>query len=273
MPEISQFLKTSIEVTDPILPYFYENDSLLNEGFLVLVDPDRLKCWPSQANAVNNDVVKNLVPGGIDSTVVAPVSATFERKGFNFQARTNTNYMRIATAEELDVAAMGSPDMAFIVWLTRDADYATDSYQLLMGAGTSSSVAANFFFYIRLQTNGQSVQFGVSNGTLIKSINLSTAQAAAFNGALLGTTVQLVCAIEGGKLKIFMNGAQDAVPVDAPAKPYSVPSGGIWRMHSGFSAPSFKGVIKRYGIAKLGFGVTAEQIATEDWNINNQRQS
>jgi len=274
MPEISQFLKTSIEVTDPALPIFYENDSLLNEGFLVLVDPDRLKCWPSQANATNGQTLKNLVDGGVDSTIIAPVLGTFREKGFEFTARSATNYIRVASIGELDLGAMGSPDMAYILWVKREANFSTDDYQTLFGIGTAANVATSYLVYIRIQTGGQGLQFGVSNGTTSKVLNLSGQHLTDFNGSLVGSTVQIVCAVEDGVLKIFMNGAQNVgAVVTAPAKPYVTPANSLWRTHSGMSGTGFKGVIKRFGAAKLGYGKTAAEIAAEDWAANHVREN
>lgn len=264
MPEIAQYLKTSVEITDASLPIFNPNDGWIDNGTQFLFDFRRTTCWPSQADpAVGTTPILNLVTGAPNASIVVPVSgATFRENGIYFNGANNV--MNVGSATDFELDTLGNPDVLYIIWIKRETGFSSAGYQNFMGRG-ANTVAANMEFQMGGAASGLGLNESFSNGAV--SASCAGGVAGTLFNSLLDTTVQVCLAFESGYCKSFINGVAQLTP-SVMSKPFNNINRAI-EVGYGVGGPSLKAIIKRLGMTKLGYGKTAAERVLDDWNSNH----
>jgi len=266
-----QFLRSPFPLTNgyPIKT----EDSSINPNTVFLYDAGYVKSWPKQGNPVNNDLIKNLVTGGPDSKVVKGDPAiTFEQGGFKLVGLEGT-HIEVGSSTDFELATLANPDVIFFVWVKRLTDVGYGGYPAILGRGAKLGGPPPREFYINLGSDGRSIVIGFVNSSgALSELTIPTGSAAltAYR-ALYGQTVQICGAIEGSKLKIFINGVLIATSTDNFTKPFANLTDIPIRIGFGSGGHEFQGIIKRWGMTKLDSTYTASVVALKDYADNHER--
>lgn len=270
---LTPYIQAPFEVDDPdnLLEYFDPKDPCLNAGTKLILDFDRVSCFPSQADPANGAVLTNLKTNPNATVVKTATNIVFDEKGFRFNGTTG-NFIQVGAATDYRLSEEGNPDFANGVWYKRESTDTYGSFPILFGRTNSYAYdPANFEFQISLGATGQGLSMHVSNGTVSVGYDFGGAALTAYQ-AFLNQTCHIGLAVEGGVVKAFLNG----VLVGSTAgftKPYSTYYAQPIRIGQGFSGSTINGVVKRTVMHDLGYGMAAAQIFAKEYELNSVRMT
>lgn len=265
MPQFAQYIKAPANFIGSSAPYFNPNDAWIDDYTEFLFDARRSACWPSQAAPVHNDIVNNLVTG--KANMICRVSGggmLFREGGFDLTGVATNDILTLNTTD-FQLYSLGNPDFVSFVWVKRETGFSTTNYQNIIGRG-SNTAAGNSEYQIAMGIGGVVTVTSASNGSVVTYANSASSGVIS---ALLNTTIQLAVAVEGGRVKNYLNGVLIATSSVDFVKPFNNLTGQALRLGSGVGGPQFKGIIKRWGMTRLGNGKTAAERVAEDWEANH----
>jgi hypothetical protein len=246
------------------------DDSSLNPNSVFLYDAGYTRSWAKQTDPSNNDVIKNMVVGGPDSKVVKGAgNMTFEDGGFHLYGVEGT-HIEVGGGSDFKFTTMGNPDIMVWAWYKRLTDTSYGGYPAIIGRGAKTTAERDF--HINLGSDGRSViaAFADTSGVPTQ-VALANGQPVNDYRALYGQTVQIGMAMEGGKIKLFINGVLFGTQPDTFAKPYNNLTNFPIRIGAGIGGTELQGIVKRWGMTKISGAYTAQAIISRDYADNHER--
>lgn len=271
---LTPYIKSPVTIIDPdhLLDYFDPNDPCLNAGTKLIVDLDRVTSFPAQADPPNGAILYNLKSNPNAIVVKTGLNIVFDEKGFRFNA-TSGNYIRVGAVGDYRLSEEGHPDFAYDIWYKRESATTYGSYPILFGRTQTwaNYDYTKYEFMIQLGSDGNGLNFAVSDGTSGKTIVFVGTELSDYQ-ALLGQTVHIGMAMEGGSLKAFVNGVL-VKTVSGFAGTYSTYNTQPIRIGEGAALGNINGVVKRFTMHNLGYGLTAVQIFAKEYELNSVRMT
>lgn len=231
-------------------------DEMINEGTLCLFDISRTDSYANQANPANGTIIKNLVEGGPNATVVGN-STTFAN-GALVLPGLSSNYINMG--DNYNMVTLGNPDFGVSIWTRQDSDYSTAQYQGLIGRMTGTAVG-NMQWGLDLGSTGLRTRANVGSNTAVHGAIENADHAT-------GVPIHYYMASEGGITKLHRNGVLVFVSGSALTKPYANVAGNVL-IGTSPSFQQYKGRVYRWSIENLTLsGKTAAAQALAEYNAN-----
>ncbi|GAB3973865.1 hypothetical protein GCM10028806_28620 [Spirosoma terrae] len=178
---------------DPVLPKFYPNDSLLNEGSLFLFDAANPAGYPSQAaNLVNGTTLFNLFTTSPNATLNG--TAVYSPTTGGLVLGSNSN---IQLGNNYNLATLNNPGFLAIIWIKQLV--AASAFTALLRRGTTTTTG-NMQYLIDLGADGQSPRGYIGGASTSATISLGAHS--------LNAVHQLAIARQGNTVYGFRNGVQ-----------------------------------------------------------------